>query len=48
MTGELRLAQERDIPALKALWKLVFGDTDELIDAFFELLFIVYIKQYRC
>ena len=33
------MAQERDIPALKALWKLVFVDTDELIDAFFELLF---------
>ena len=39
ITGGLRLAQERDIPALKNLWKLVFGDTDELIDAFFALLY---------
>ena len=39
MSGQMRCAQERDIPALKALWKLVFGDTDALIDAFFELLF---------
>jgi len=39
LKGTLRLAEERDIPALRALWKLVFGDTDEVLDAFFELLF---------
>ena len=33
-----RPARSEDIPQLKALWKLVFGDADELIDAFFALL----------
>ena len=36
---KLRQAERGDIPALKALWQLVFGDTDEFLDAFFELLF---------
>lgn len=38
MSG-LRPARPNDVPQLKELWKLVFGDTDELIDAFFELLY---------
>ena len=29
---------EKDIPALKALWKGTFGDPDALVDAFFTLL----------
>lgn len=36
---KLRLAERGDIPALRALWQLVFGDTDEFLDVFFELLF---------
>lgn len=35
----LRTARTGDEPQLRALWKLVFGDTDEFLDAFFELLY---------
>ena len=36
---KLRLAERGDIPALRELWTLVFGDTDAFLDAFFELLY---------
>lgn len=32
---ELRVSQEQDIPRLKELWKLAFGDEDAYIDHFF-------------
>lgn len=35
----LRHPASADVPALKALWKTVFGDSDALIDAFFGTLY---------
>lgn len=35
----LRRSLPGDEPGLKKLWKTVFGDTDEFIDAFFETLY---------
>ena len=35
----VRLSRAGDEPELKALWREVFGDGDELIDAFFSLLY---------
>ena len=32
---KLRTSEERDIPVLKELWKLAFGDEDAYIDHFF-------------
>ena len=42
MTGDvaLRCSRPGDEPALKALWKLVFGDGDALIGAFFDTLYV--------
>ena len=42
MTGDvvLRCSRPGDEPALKTLWKLVFGDGDALIGAFFDTLYI--------
>ena len=39
MSAAPRPANDADIPQLKALWKLVFGDTDQLIDSFFSHLY---------
>lgn len=36
---ELRTSRPGDESALKALWKSVFGDTDEVIDGFFDKLY---------
>jgi len=35
----LRRSAPGDEPALKRLWQAVFGDTDEFIDTFFQLLY---------
>jgi len=35
----LRQANWGDVAQLRELWQLVFGDTDEFLDAFFELLY---------
>lgn len=39
MSEEIRLSVPGDEPALKALWRGVFGDTEEYIDGFFEKLY---------
>ena len=36
---KIRYAEQKDIPELKSLWKVCFGDSDEYIDNFFECLF---------
>lgn len=36
---ELKLAQPKDIQALKNIWKICFNDTDRFIDFFFENIF---------
>ncbi len=41
---ETRISRRPDIPALSALWREVFGDTEELTGAFFRLLW----REDRC
>jgi len=36
---KLKLAEPKDIPSLKALWKLCFDDTDDFVDFFFDAIF---------
>ena len=36
MLYDIRSWQTEDLPALKALWKIAFGDSDKYIDGFFE------------
>lgn len=35
-TETIRLSERRDIPQLKKIWKVCFGDSDEAIDSFFK------------
>lgn len=39
MSAEVGVSRPSDVPALKALWKGAFGDTDACIDAFFARLY---------
>lgn len=39
MKMEIRRSMPGDEPEMKRLWKAVFGDTDEFIDAFFDTLY---------
>ena len=36
---QLRVAQQKDIPKLYALWEEAFGDTKETVDLFFDTCF---------
>ena len=38
---KIRYAEQTDIPELKNLWKVCFGDSDKYIDNFFDCLFAV-------
>ena len=35
----IRFANKTDIPQLKSIWKVCFGDSDEYIDFFFDHMF---------